>query len=161
MACIRIHKLEAEPKKKTLAVSFPIKHSSLERGFEGFSALFCNISVQQRVSWILDPSKVCIKRECMDLQVALLFHVCPVSVCEIQTVQELRWARAAAEGIEVLCNMMGVLAGWIFWAEKQESGLCYSLFQLRQKHVSHHRKPEKNFPLGMTEAPAGRGLRQD
>lgn len=62
-------------------------------------------------NWILDPSKICIKKECMDQQVAPLFYMCPEQESCGEWEQQQKGLKS--------CVTMGVLARWLFGAEKQ------------------------------------------
>lgn len=133
---------------KTLAVLFSIKYSSLEKGFGGLFVVFCNMCVQLNLGSFQNLYKE-----------GMHGPTSGSPLPHLSKTGELWSVGAAAEWSPVKHN--GGVSRVAFWGTEAESGLSYFLFQLWQKHVSHLRKPVKNLPLGITEAPAGRGLRQD
>lgn len=93
---------------KTLAVSFPMKYSSLEKGFGGFFAVFCNMRVHLNLGSFQNLYK-----EGMHGPYKWL----PSSTSAQD--RRVMMSGSSSRRTEVLYNTMGVLAGWLFGAEKQ------------------------------------------
>lgn len=99
----------------------PVKYSSLERGFTGLSVQHSNICAQKEFGWFLDPSEICIKRECMNLQVAPLFHICPSwCECEIQTVQDKQksYGKCSSSTMKSYVTWWGGVSRVAFWGRE-------------------------------------------